>query len=54
MGTSLEPIFEDARIGDVKHSLADITKARNSLGFDVQVDFKNGLKKTVEWFSQKS
>jgi len=53
MGTSVEPVYEEARVGDVKHSLADIDKARKHLGFDVQVDFKSGLKKTVEWFSQK-
>ena len=52
--TSLEPVYEEARVGDVKHSLADINKAKEELGFNVQVDFKNGLKKTVDWFSQNS
>jgi UDP-glucose 4-epimerase len=51
MGTSVEPIYEEARIGDVKHSLADIKKARKLLEFDVIVDFKEGLQKTVEWFT---
>lgn len=52
LGTNIEPIYEAPRVGDVKHSLADITKAKLKLGFEVLVDFKEGLKKTVEWFSQ--
>ncbi len=38
------------RAGDVKHSLADIDKARNLLGYDPKVDFKEGLAKTIEWY----
>lgn len=53
MGTTIEPLYEEARVGDVKHSLADINKARRLLGFDVQVDFRSGLKKTVDWFTQR-
>jgi UDP-glucose 4-epimerase len=52
MGTSIEPVYEAARVGDVKHSLADIEKAKRLLGFEVKVSFKDGLQRTVEWFSQ--
>lgn len=52
METSIEPVYEEARVGDVKHSLADIEKAKKQLGFDVQISFKEGLQKTVEWFSK--
>lgn len=52
MGTSIDPIYDDPRVGDVKHSLADIDQAKKMLGFDVLVSFKDGLKKTVEWFSK--
>jgi nucleoside-diphosphate-sugar epimerase len=54
MGTSIEPVYESPRIGDVKDSLADIAKAKSILGFEVLVNFKDGLKKTVDWFSQSS
>lgn len=51
MGSTVEAKYDAPRVGDVKHSLADINKATKMLGFEVQVDFKEGLKKTVEWFS---
>ena len=38
------------RTGDVKHSLADITKAQKMLGYTIKVPVKEGLKRTVEWF----
>lgn len=42
-----------ARSGDVKHSLADINKAKQILGYKVQVDFNHGLEKTINWFMTK-
>jgi nucleoside-diphosphate-sugar epimerase len=54
MGTNSEPIYEAPRVGDVKDSLADISKAKAKLGFEVKVDFIDGLKKTVEWFTKNS
>jgi nucleoside-diphosphate-sugar epimerase len=51
MGTRVQPIFEPDRAGDVKHSLAAITRAQHDLGFEVTVDFLHGLRKTVEYFS---
>ncbi len=38
------------RIGDVRHSLADITRARELLGYEPQIDFEEGLRQTIEWF----
>ncbi|HQM43726.1 MAG TPA: SDR family oxidoreductase [Smithellaceae bacterium] len=49
----IEPIFAPARKGDVKHSLADITLARELLGYKVAVDFTKGIKRTVEWYLNK-
>ncbi|HRS97267.1 MAG TPA: SDR family oxidoreductase [Smithella sp.] len=46
----IEPIFAPARKGDVKHSLADITLARELLNYKVEVDFTEGIKRTVEWY----
>jgi nucleoside-diphosphate-sugar epimerase len=38
------------RTGDVKHSLADISRAEKYLGYKPQVDFESGLKQTVAWY----
>ncbi len=51
MGTKISPTHGTEKIGDVKHSLADIEKANSILGYKPQIDFGEGLKKTVEWFS---
>ena len=53
IGTHMDAIYDAPRVGDVKDSLADINKAKSLLGFKVLVDFKEGLKKTVEWFSNQ-
>ncbi len=42
--------FEDARAGDVKHSLADISRARDLLGFAPHVDLRTGLQLTIDWW----
>ncbi|MFZ4428109.1 MAG: SDR family oxidoreductase [Saprospiraceae bacterium] len=42
-GTSIPPVFEPARPGDVRHSLADISKARQSLGYRPAVGIREGL-----------
>jgi len=51
LGTQIEPRFDQDRKGDVRHSLADIEKAKRGLGFTVQTDFRTGLRKTVEAFA---
>ncbi len=50
LGTSVEPVFEPGRPGDVKHSLADISRAKQLIGYEVSVDFNEGLRRTVEWY----
>jgi nucleoside-diphosphate-sugar epimerase len=42
--------YREARAGDVKHSLADISRARNLLGFEPHVDLRTGLQKTIDWW----
>jgi nucleoside-diphosphate-sugar epimerase len=42
--------FAPERAGDVKHSLADISKAQKHLGYKPLVHFEDGLKKTVDWY----
>jgi nucleoside-diphosphate-sugar epimerase len=41
------------RSGDIKHSLADITKAQKHLGYKVLVNFEDGLRRTVEWYKSQ-
>jgi len=48
-GASGEPIYADARPGDVKHSQADITLASTLLGYSPLVTFADGLGRTLEW-----
>lgn len=52
LGTTIEPIFTTARSGDVKHSLADISKAKKYFNYHVEVDFRAGLARTIEWYRQ--
>jgi UDP-glucose 4-epimerase len=41
--------FAPERIGDIRHSLADITLARETFGYEPVADFRYGLEKTIEW-----
>jgi len=50
LGKDIEPIFDEDRAGDVKHSLAGIEKAQELLGYEVRVDFREGLERTVAFF----
>jgi UDP-glucose 4-epimerase len=45
-----QPKYGPERGGDVKHSLADISKAEAGLGYKPKVDFEEGLRRTVEWY----
>ncbi|MFO0718795.1 MAG: SDR family oxidoreductase [Candidatus Paceibacterota bacterium] len=50
IGTNVSPKYEPERLGDVKHSLGDISKAKKLLGYEGAVDFDEGLKRTVEFY----
>jgi len=45
-----KPIYRDFRLGDIKHSQADITKAKEKLKYVPKFDVKTGMQKTVEWY----
>jgi nucleoside-diphosphate-sugar epimerase len=49
LGTNLQAIFKEGRAGDVRDSQADITKAKNLLGYTPSVSLEEGLKNTLEW-----
>jgi len=49
-GKTLEAKYEPPRDGDIRDSQADITQAREILGYDPQVSFEEGLARTFEWY----
>lgn len=49
-GKTLEPKYEPARDGDIRDSQADISQAREFLGYEPQVQFEEGLRRTFEWY----
>jgi len=51
LGINIEPIFDKPRKGDVRHSLADIKLAEDTIGYKPLVGFEEGLKRTIEWFN---
>lgn len=42
--------YQPTRAGDVKHSLADISRARTLLGFEPTIDLREGLTRTIDWW----
>jgi UDP-glucose 4-epimerase len=51
-GRTVEPVYAPRRAGDVPHSMADISRARESLGFEPAVDLREGLSLTLEHFER--
>jgi len=51
LGVEARPVHTDPRPGDVRHTRADPTAAARDLGFDCEVGFDTGLRRTVEWFT---
>ena len=54
IGTDLEASYVESRPGDVKHSLADIGKAEEMLGYRPAIDFSAGLERTVAYLQDKA
>lgn len=51
-GNNTPPQYREERAGDIKHSLADITLARNLLGYNPQIKTQDGLAVTYKWFAE--
>jgi nucleoside-diphosphate-sugar epimerase len=49
-GAQVEPTYAGSRAGDVRDSQADITRARELLGYEPAVSFEDGLRRTLEWY----
>lgn len=52
MSIDIPPIYEAERLGDIKHSHADIEHAKDLLGYSPQVKVKEGLMRAIEWYRQ--
>lgn len=52
LGVSIDPIFGPDRAGDIKHSNADISKAKRLLGYDPQWSFEKGIEAAIEWYKE--
>jgi len=52
VGSNKKPVHEERRPGDIRHSLADITKAK-ALGYEPEYDLETGLRETMRWFHER-
>jgi UDP-glucose 4-epimerase len=52
IGTRCDPIYEAPRAGDIRDSLADITRAREAFGYDPRYPVEEGLRQAVAWFRE--
>ena len=52
LGVNIEPNFGPDRAGDIKHSNADISKAKELLGYDPDWSFERGIKAAIEWYKE--
>lgn len=50
VGSSLAPAYAESRVGDVKHSHADISAAGSLIGYSVSVPFAEGLRRAIQWY----
>jgi UDP-glucose 4-epimerase len=53
LGTNLKPVYEAPRVGDIRHSLAEISRAAHDLNYSPAIQFEEGLRMTVEWYRQQ-
>jgi nucleoside-diphosphate-sugar epimerase len=54
VGKKVPVTYAPGRVGDVKHSLADITEARTRLGYKGAVSFIDGLRRSVAWYGERA
>jgi len=54
LGKSVEPVYEPMRAGDVMHSLADVRRAKEVIGYTPQVFFDDGLQRAIAWYTKNA
>lgn len=52
LGVDIEPVFGSDRVGDIKHSNADISKAKELLGYEPEWSFESGIKAAIDWYRE--
>ena len=52
LGVDIEPIYGPERKGDIKHSNADISKAKNLLGYEPEWSFERGIEAAIDWYKE--
>lgn len=52
LGKKIEPVFGPPRAGDIRDSNADISKARELIGYDPEYDFKKGIALAIDWYKE--
>jgi UDP-N-acetylglucosamine/UDP-N-acetyl-alpha-D-glucosaminouronate 4-epimerase len=52
LNKTIEPVYAEARAGDIKHSQADITRAKEHLGYEPKISFEEGLRRTIQWYRE--
>ena len=50
LGSDLQAEYTEPRAGDVKHSLADISLAKETIGYEPKIFFEEGLRKAIDWY----
>jgi len=54
VGADVEPVYAEPRPGDVRHSQADIGRARRLLGYDPTYDVRAGLREALPWYESRA
>jgi len=52
LSTNIATVYQPVRIGDVRHSLADISRAKTKIGYEPLVRFDEGLEKAISWYRE--
>jgi len=53
LNKKIAPVYVSPKKGDIRHSLADITKAKKILGYEPKYDLEDGLKESIKWFKRE-
>jgi UDP-glucose 4-epimerase len=49
---NIKPVYAPPRPGDIKHSLADITRAKEVIGYEPFISFEEGITKAIDWYRE--
>ena len=52
LGKDIDPVYAPARAGDIKHSLADVKKAKEVIGYEPKISFDEGIRKAIDWYKE--